>query len=36
MPLTRRAKSLMAVASLISYAVVILVVARAVNVFGAS
>jgi uncharacterized membrane protein len=36
MPLTRRAKSLMAVESLISYAVVILVVARAVNVFGAS
>ena len=36
MPLTRRAKGLMAVESLISYAVVILVVARAVNVFGAS
>jgi uncharacterized membrane protein len=36
MPLTRRAKGLMAVQSLISYAVVILVVARAVNVLGAS
>jgi uncharacterized membrane protein len=36
MPLTRRAKSLMAVESLISYAVVILVVARAVNVVGTS
>jgi hypothetical protein len=36
MPLTRRAKGLMAVESLISYAVVLLVVARAVNVFGAS
>ena len=36
MPLTRRAKGLMAVESLISYAVVILVVARAVNVVGAS
>ena len=36
MPLTRRAKGLMAVESLISYAVVILVVARAVNVLGAS
>ena len=35
MPLTRRAKGLMAVESLISYAVVILVVARAVNVLGA-
>ena len=34
MPLTRRAKGLMAVESLISYAVVILVVARAVNVLG--
>ena len=36
MPLTRRAKGLMAVESLISYAVVILVVSRAVNVLGAS
>jgi uncharacterized membrane protein len=36
MPLTRRAKGLMAVESLISYAVVLLVVARAVNVLGAS
>jgi uncharacterized membrane protein len=36
MPLTRRAKGLMAVESLISYAVVILVVARAVNVLGAT
>src|SRR5215211_2237480 len=36
MPLTRRAKGLTAVESLISYAVVILVVARAVNVLGAS
>ena len=36
MPLTRWAKGLMAVESLISYAVVILVVARAVNVLGAS
>jgi uncharacterized membrane protein len=36
MPLTRRAKGLMAVESLISYAVVILVVARAVNVLGTS
>ena len=35
MPLTRRAKALMAVESLISYAVVILVIARAVNVLGA-
>ena len=35
MPLTRRAKGLMATESLISYAVVILVVARAVNVLGA-
>ena len=35
MPLTRRAKGLMALESLISYAVVILVVARAVNVLGA-
>jgi hypothetical protein len=34
MPLTRRAKGLMAVESLISYVVVILVVARAVNVLG--
>jgi hypothetical protein len=34
MPLTRRAKGLMAVESLISYAVVILVVARAVNVLS--
>jgi uncharacterized membrane protein len=34
MPLTRRAKGLMAVESLISYAVVILVIARAVNVLG--
>jgi uncharacterized membrane protein len=36
MPLTRRAKGLMAVESLISYAVVILVVSRAVNVVGTS
>jgi uncharacterized membrane protein len=36
MPLTRRAKGLMALESLISYAVVILVVARAVNVLGAA
>jgi len=36
MPLTRRAKGLMAVESLISYAVVILIVSRAVNVLGAS
>jgi uncharacterized membrane protein len=36
MPLTRRAKGLMALESLISYAVVILVVARAVNVVGAN
>ena len=35
MPLTRRAKGLMAVESLISYACVIFVVARAVNVPGA-
>ena len=35
MPLSRRAKGLMAVESLISYAVVLLVVARAVNVLGA-
>jgi hypothetical protein len=35
MPLTRRAKGLMAAESLISYAIVILVVARAVNVLGA-
>jgi uncharacterized membrane protein len=34
MPLTRRAKGLMATESLISYAVVILVVARAVNVLA--
>ena len=34
MPLTRRAKGLMAVESLISYAVAILVVAQAVNVLG--
>jgi hypothetical protein len=34
MPLTRRAKGLMAIESLISYAVVILVVARAVNTLG--
>ena len=34
MPLTRRAKGLMAVESLISYAVVILVISRAVNVLG--
>ena len=34
MPLTRRAKGLMAVESLIAYTVVILVVARAVNVLG--
>jgi uncharacterized membrane protein len=36
MPLTGRAKGLMAAESLISYVVVILVVARAVNVLGAS
>jgi uncharacterized membrane protein len=36
MPLTRRAKALMAAESLTSYAVVVLVVARAVNVLGAS
>jgi uncharacterized membrane protein len=36
MPLTRRAKGLMAVESLTSYAVVVLVVARAVNVLGVS
>ena len=36
MPLTRRAKALLAAQSLISYVVVILVVARAVNVLGAS
>jgi hypothetical protein len=35
MPLTRRAKGLMAVESVISYAAVSLVVARAVNVLGA-
>ena len=34
MPLTRRAKGLMAADSLISYTIVILVVARAVNVLG--
>jgi len=34
MPLTRRAKGLMAIESVISYAVVILVVARAVNTLG--
>jgi hypothetical protein len=34
MPLTRRAKGMMAVESLISYAVVILVISRAVNVLG--
>ena len=34
MPLTRRAKGLMAIESLIAYAVAILVVARAVNVLG--
>jgi uncharacterized membrane protein len=36
MPLTRRAKGLMAVESLISYAVVLHIVSRAVNVLGAS
>jgi uncharacterized membrane protein len=36
MPLTRRSKGLMAVESLISYVVVILVVSRAVNVLGSS
>ena len=36
MPLTRRAKGLLAAESLISYVVVILVVARAVNVLGSS
>ena len=36
MPLTRRAKGLMAVESLISYSVVLLVVARAVNILGTS
>jgi uncharacterized membrane protein len=36
MPLTRRAKGLMALESLISYAVVILVISRAVNVLGTS
>jgi uncharacterized membrane protein len=35
MPLTRRAKGPLAAESLISYVVVILVVARAVNVLGA-
>ena len=34
MPLTRWAKSLMAVESLIAYAVVVLVVSRAVNILG--
>ena len=34
MPLTRQAKAMMAVESLISYAVVLLVVSRAVNVLG--
>lgn len=34
MPLTRRAKGMMAVESVVSYVVVILVVARAVNVLG--
>lgn len=34
MPLKRRAKGLMAAESLISYTVVMLVVARAVNVLG--
>jgi hypothetical protein len=34
MPLTRRANGLMALESLISYSVVILVIARAVNVLG--
>jgi uncharacterized membrane protein len=34
MPLTRRAKGLMGVESLISFAVVVLVIARAVNVLG--
>ena len=34
MPLTRRAKGLMAVESLISYAVAILVISRAVNILG--
>ena len=34
MPLTRRAKGLMALESLISYAVVLLIVSRAVNVLG--
>ena len=34
MPLTRRAKGLMAAESMISYTVVILVIARAVNVLG--
>ena len=36
MPLTRRAKGLMAVESLISYAVVLLIVSRAVNILGTS
>ena len=36
MPLTRRAKGLLAAESLVSYVVVILVVARAVNVLGTS
>ena len=34
MPLSRRAKSLMGLESLISTAVVVLVIARAVNVLG--
>ena len=36
MPLTRWAKALMAVESLIAYAVAILVVSRAVGILGAS
>ena len=36
MPLTRRAKGLMAVESLIAYSVVLLVVSRAVNVLGST
>ncbi len=36
MPLTHRAKALMAVESLISYAIAILVISRAVNVLGTS
>ena len=34
MPLTRRAKALMTIEALISYAVVLLVISRAVNVLG--